>query len=68
MERTIDGVFITSGIIFMIGCIWSMILDMVTKYGSQSLNKRRLIGRKRLLSLTAHQNGVRLKEPQHPMN
>ena len=54
MERPIDGVFITSGIIFMIGCIWSMILDMVTKYGSQSLNKRRLIGRKRLLSLPAH--------------
>ena len=44
IERPIGGVLITSRIIFMMGCIWSMILEMVTNHGRKSLKKRRLAG------------------------
>ena len=54
MEIPIGGVLITSGIIFMMGCTWSMIQEMATKYGRHSSKKKRLSGRKGLLSLPSH--------------
>ena len=55
MERPIGGVLVTSGIIFMMGCIRSMILEMAIKHGMQSSTKRMLAVRNRLLPPPAHQ-------------
>ena len=40
MERPIGGVLITSEIIFMMGCTWSMILEIYTKPRRKSLEKK----------------------------
>ena len=54
MERPIGGVPITSEIIFMMGCTWSMILEIDKKHGRQSLKEKRLAGITMILILPSH--------------